>query len=256
MSFSILGSLDVKHPGGRIHITAPKQKIVLSALLLEADNEVSSESLIDHVWDGRPPTAAQTTLQSYVYRLRQLLSPLPQVNLRNSTSGYTIELGSCVLDLRLFHDRMAEAGAAARHGDKTGSVTALRNGLSIWRGSALAGVPGELLRREAALLENERIAAYEELASLELELGNHRRMIPDLHKIVTEYPFHEVFTAQLMLALYRSGRQAEALQDYEIIRRKLRDDLGIEPGAELRHLQMAILERAPAMEVTLVPCTQ
>jgi DNA-binding SARP family transcriptional activator len=252
MNFSILGALEVKYSAGRIHITAPKQKGVLVALLLDADHEVSNERLVDFVWDGRPPTAAQTTLQSYVYRLRQLLSPMSGVNLQSSTSGYAIELGSCVLDLRFFQRRVAEAHEWIQNGSKLSAVMAFRKGLSVWRGNALAGVPGELLRREALLLENERIAAYEELMNLELELGNHRRVIPELHKIVAEYPFHEVFTAQLMLALYRSGRQAEALQNYGVIRRRLRDELGIEPGVELQQLQKAILEHVPALEITLV----
>ncbi|MEU6431041.1 AfsR/SARP family transcriptional regulator [Microbispora sp. NPDC046973] len=255
MNFAILGALEVRYPAGRIQITAPKQKSVLATLLLDADKEVPVDRLVDCVWDGRPPAAAQTTLQSYVYRLRQLLGPMPEVSLQTSTSSYAIEIGACEFDLRYFQSRVAEAHESIREGEKEQAAAAFRKALAAWRGNALVGVPGEILRQEARLLENQRIAAYEELVNLELELGNHRRVIPELHKIVSEYPFHEVFTAQLVLALYRSGRQAEALQSHSLMRRRLRDKLGIEPGIELQQLQKAILERVPAMEITLISWT-
>lgn len=252
MNFAILGALEVRHPGGKIQITAPKQKSVLATLLLDVDNEVPIERLVDYVWDRRPPTAAQTTLQSYVYRLRQMFGPMPDVHLQSSASGYAIEIGSCVLDLRYFQDQVSEAHEQMKNGTKGNAVAAFRRALAAWRGNALAGVPGTLMRQEAHHLDNQRVAAYEELMNLELDLGNHRRVIPELHKIVAEYPFHEVFVAQLVLALYRSGRQAEALQNYALVRRRLREKLGIEPGVELQQLQKAILERIPASEITLV----
>jgi DNA-binding SARP family transcriptional activator len=249
MYFFILGSLEVKSAGKRIPITAPKQRAVLAALLLDANNEVPIDRLTRFVWDGRPPVSAQTTLQSYIYRLRQLLRPLVGVELKTSPDSYMLYVNSTDTDLWYFRQHVDDAREKARLGESSSSVPDLRKALAVWRGNALAGVPGEAIQQEARFLEGERIAAYEELFSTEIFLGNHRQIVPELQKVVSEYQFHEVLRAQLMLALYASGRQAEALQNYALIRRKLREDLGIEPGQELQELHKSILEQVPAAKI-------
>jgi len=250
MHFFILGSLEVTLSGRRIPVTAPKQRAVLAALLLDANNEVPIDRLTRFAWDGHPPITAQTTIQSYVYRLRQLLRPLAGVELKTSSDSYRLHVDPSDIDLWLFRRLVGEAREKGGLGDPAAAVADLRHALAVWRGNALASVPGEAIQQEARFLEGERIAAYEELFSTEISLGNHRQIIPELQKAVSGYQFHEALRAQLMLALYASGRQAEALQHYALIRRKLRDDLGIDPGQELQELHKAILEQVPANMIT------
>jgi DNA-binding SARP family transcriptional activator len=249
--FLILGNLEVRSAEGIIPITAPKQRTVLAALLLGANNEVAIDQLIHFVWDGRPPATAQTTLQSYIYRLRQLLRPLPDTELRTNIDSYRLESPLGETDLWFFRERVEMARREADHGDLAASVISLREALSVWRGRSLAGIPGEAIAEEARMLDGERIAAYEELFGAEIALGNTRQIIPELHRVASAYHFHEIFQAQLMLALYCAGRQAEALQNYAGIRRRMRDNLGIEPGQELQRLQRSILEQVPASKIAL-----
>lgn len=256
MIFSILGSLEIRVPGGRVAITAPKQRAALATLLLEINNEVPVDRLTRYIWDGQPPVSAQTTLQSYIYRLRQLLRPITGVELETGPNSYTLRVDPARTDLWYFRERVKHAAVRGGEGDLGDSVRSLREGLSVWRGSALSGVPGKNLKQQARYLEDERILALEELFSAEMALGGHRRIIPELVKLVSVYQFHETFQAQLMLALYRSGRQAEALQVYLHTRRKLREDLGIEPGPELQELHRAILERKPAGRRVMLPSPQ
>jgi DNA-binding SARP family transcriptional activator len=249
MYFSILGSLEVNAAGGRIMITAPKQRAVLVTLVLEANNDVPVDRLTQYVWDGAPPVAAQTTLQSYIYRLRQLLRRMPDVEILTSSAGYVLHVDPAATDVWSFRQRVSDARDSALGGDLTGSVRGLRQALALWRGSALAGIPGRLIQREARFLEDERIAAYEDLFSAEMARGNHRTLVPELRKMVSLHPFHETLRAQLMLALYQSGRQAEALHVFASARRKLREDLGIEPGPELQALHKAVLQQVPAAAI-------
>ncbi|MFD0574862.1 AfsR/SARP family transcriptional regulator [Dactylosporangium darangshiense] len=232
-------------------MTALKQRAVLATLLLDPNREVSVEHLNRYVWDGKPPAAAHSTLPSYIYRLRQIMRPIPGVKLTTGVLGYTLHLDESSTDLGGFRALVIEARAALDGGDAPAAVACLRAALSLWRGNALSGVPGNLLHQEGRFLESERVAAYEELFAAEMALGNTRKIIPELLKIVSLYPFHESFRAQLMLGLYRCGRQAEALQNFAFIRRKLADELGIEPGVELRELQKVILDQVPPERVTL-----
>ncbi|MEO3808637.1 AfsR/SARP family transcriptional regulator [Sphaerisporangium sp. B11E5] len=246
----MLGNLEVRFAARRIPVTAPKQRVVLATLLLDANNEVPSDHLIRYIWDGRPPAAAQTTLQSYVYRLRRSLRPVRGVELQTGSDGYVLSVDPGALDLEVFRQRAAEGRDLVK--DSLGAaVEALRGALAIWRGNALSGIPGELVRQEARFLEGERIAVYEELFNAEIELGNHRQIIPELQKLVSANPFHELLRAQLMLVLYRSGRQADALHNYAVLRRRLHDELGIEPGPDLRELQKAILGQVPSTRIML-----
>ncbi|GAA3199936.1 BTAD domain-containing putative transcriptional regulator [Dactylosporangium siamense] len=250
MHFFILGSLEVGSADRRIRITAPKQRAVLAGLLLGANHEVPLDQLIRFAWDGRPPATAHTTLQSYIYRLRQLLRPLPGVALRTNIDSYVLDVRHDDTDLWYFRGQVEEARALARLGKLAESAEGLRRAMAVWRGGSLSGIPGETVAQEARVIDGERISAYEELFDTEILLGRARQIIPELHKVVSNYAYHEVFRAQLMLALYASGRQAEALQNYALIRRRLRDTLGIEPGQELQELHRSILSQVPAAEIT------
>jgi DNA-binding SARP family transcriptional activator len=251
LHFFILGALEIRSANGKIPITAPKQRAVLAALLLNANTEVSVDRLADYVWEGRPPIAAQATLQSYIYRLRQPLTPIKGAHLRTSGASYTLYVENDDIDLGYFKRQLRDARALGRDGDLSGSVLGFRKALSVWRGNALSGVPGKFIQQEARFLESERLAAYEELFSAEITLGNHRRVIPEMLKLVATHPLHESLRAQLMLSMYRSGRQAEALHNFALMRRKLHDELGIEPGPDLQALRKAILERVPAARIAL-----
>ncbi|WP_170026287.1 AfsR/SARP family transcriptional regulator [Actinomadura oligospora] len=250
MHFFLLGSLKVESSGRRISITAPKQRAVLAALLLNANNEVQIDSLIRYVWDARPPATAQTTLQSYIYRLRQLLRAVPGVELGTATDSYLLSVDEVDTDLWYFRRRAEAAREAVALGEPEEAVPRFREALGAWRGGALAGIPGAAIQQEARILEGERIAVYEELFGTEMRLGRHRQIVPELHKVVSVYQVHEAFRAQLMLALYASGRQAEALQHYAVMRRRLSEHFGIEPGQELQELHRSILNRVPAMELS------
>ncbi|GAA4253461.1 AfsR/SARP family transcriptional regulator [Dactylosporangium darangshiense] len=250
MQFFILGSLEVRGTEERIQITAPKQRAVLAALLLGANNEVPIDQLVRYVWDSRPPATAQSTVQSYIYRLRRLLRSLPGVQLRTNIDSYMLEVDGAETDLWSFRGLVERARADADAGRWNESVAQLRNATAVWRGNALTGVPGETIRQEGRVLDGERIAAYEELFGIEIFLGNTRQIVPELQKIASAHPFHEAFHAQLMLALYASGRQAEALQSFASIRRRLRDRLGIEPGVDLQQLHRSILRQVPAAQMT------
>jgi DNA-binding SARP family transcriptional activator len=253
MHFRILGSLDVVRNDQRIRISAPKQRAVLTALLLNANNEVPVDRIACYVWDGHPPVTAQTTIQSYIYRLRQLLRPVPGTELKTSTDSYLLSVDPADIDLWHFRNRASEAREKSQVGDARSAAAGLRQAIAIWRGNALAGIPGETIRQEARLLEGERITAYEDLFSSELALGNYRQIIPELQKAVSGYQFHEALRAKLMLAFYASGRQAEALQQYAIIRKRLREDLGIEPGLEIQDLHRAILAQASTTQLQALP---
>jgi DNA-binding SARP family transcriptional activator len=203
------------------------------------------------VWGGKPPIAARTTLHSYIYRLRRLLIPIPDAELLTYSSGYALRVDPQQIDLGAFRAKVAAARIRSRAGDTAGAIAGFRDALALWRGRALAGIPGDYLGQEARLLEGERLAAADELYAGEIALGNHRDIVPDLQKLTAAYPFHEGLQAQLILALYRAGRQAEALQTYSLIRRRLRDELGIEPGHELRALHRSVLGQVPAGEIEL-----
>ncbi|MFI0373196.1 BTAD domain-containing putative transcriptional regulator [Actinomadura sp. 1N219] len=244
----MLGGLEIRVSGEQVALTPPKQRAILAALLLDVNHEVPISRLSRFIWDDRPPATAQTTLQSYIYRLRQFLRPLA-VELKTSNDCYVLEVRPAEIDLWHFRQRVREAREKTHDGRLDESVAEYRSALALWRGGALSAIPGELVRQEARLLEAERIAAYEELFTAEIRLGNHRQIIPELQKVVTAHPFHESLTALLMLALYSSARQAEALQHYRQVRRRLRDDLGIEPGQELQELHQSVLEQQPAEEI-------
>lgn len=239
--FHVLGPLDVHSGDLGIHISAPKQQAVLVTLLLSADRPVSVDRLTEYVWNGAPPPAARTSLQAYIYRLRQLLKPLRTVRLSSTSSSYMLQLGAEELDLHSFRTRATAARSLQRGGQLEKAAREFRDALALWRGAALDGVPGELIHQEARFLEEERLAVCEELIDLEFALGRHAAILPELTRQASEHPLRERPAAQLMLALYRSGRRAEALEVYSDVRRTLRLELGIEPGAELRRLQAAIL---------------
>jgi DNA-binding SARP family transcriptional activator len=236
--FRILGPLEVVDETGPLLLGGQKQRSVLALLLLEAPRPVSTDRLIDALWGEEPPRTAATSLQNFVSQLRKTLGPEVLVT---KPPGYALAVRPDELDLDRFRRLASEARAAA---DPLERSEKLRGALALWRGPPLADVEFEAFAQpEIARLEEERLAALEERIDADLEAGRHNELVGEVEALVEHHPVRERLRAHLMLALYRSGRQAEALNVYQGARRTLVDQLGIEPGRDLQELHAAILRQ-------------
>jgi DNA-binding SARP family transcriptional activator/Flp pilus assembly protein TadD len=258
MEFGVLGPLQVRSDGGPVEVGAPMQRALLAALLLHANEVVTAEQLIDYLWDQTPPPSARTTLQNYVLRLRRLLAARPEGTARQllvtRAPGYLIRLRPGELDLDRFQQLVAGARASTTQGQFERTAGLLREALALWRGPPLCDVVAEGLRRtQLPRLIEQRLGALEARIDAELRLGLHAELTGELTGLVDEQPLRERFRLQLMLALYRCGRQAEALQVYRSTWRLLHDELGIQPGSELRGLEQAILREDPSLHLPAIP---
>ncbi|TML33781.1 MAG: hypothetical protein E6G24_06660 [Actinobacteria bacterium] len=252
MEFQLLGPLEVRRDDGPLPVRGPKQRALLVLLLLHANETLSRERLIDELWGERPPATAPKALQVYVSQLRKLLEPARL--LETTATGYMLRLEPGQLDLHRFETLLAEGRSALGDGAPGQAAHLLAEALSLWRGPALADLAYEpFAQTEIARLEELHLAAIEERIEAELQLGHHAELTGQLEPLVTEHPLREHLRSQLMRALYRSGRQAEALEAYHTGRRLLVDELGIEPGRELRELEQAILRQDPALEPAAMP---
>jgi DNA-binding SARP family transcriptional activator/tetratricopeptide (TPR) repeat protein len=241
MDFRILGPLEVWDRGRPIELRRRKVRALLAMLVLRAGGSVSSDELVEGLWGERPPRTARAALQNYVAQLRRALGPGV---LLSRADGYLLEIGPEQVDLRRFE----QMTAAARAADGEERLEKLREALSLWRGQALADLAFEpFASYEAVRLEELRRAAVEDRIDVELALGAGAHLIQELEALIAEHPFRERLRGQLMLALYREGRQADALAAYQETRRVLVDELGIEPSAPLRELEQAILRQDPAL---------
>jgi len=240
MEYRLLGPLEVLDASGRkLPLGGAMQQSVLASLLLRAGQTVGLERLIDDLWD-EPPETATRTAQAYISRLRH---QLPNGTIESRPGGYALLLNGDRLDLHTFEQTCEQGRAALANGDWEPARQLLREALALWRGPALAGLPSDALRREAERLEDLRLQVLEDRLEADLESGFHREVVAELQALVAEQPFRERLRVQLMLALYRTGRQTEALDAYQDARRILVDELGIEPSAPLRELEQAILRQ-------------
>ncbi|RSN30048.1 hypothetical protein DMC61_17565 [Amycolatopsis sp. WAC 04169] len=244
----MLGSLEVVNDGIFVPVNARKQRVLLVMLLLSANNLVSADDLVDQVWDQDPPRGARATLQTYVQRLRRVIGESDRII--TMAGGYRIRVEPGELDL----DRFRELVDRARHaGELERRVEILREALAHWRGDALADIPSDLLRTiHAPRLEHERLAAQEACFDAGLKLGRHLDLVIELQAAAAAAPLRERLHGQLMLALYRSGQQAEAFLVYKRIKEALAEELGVDPGAELQQVYEQILMRDPASAVSSV----
>lgn len=244
MEFRILGPLEVADDGRLLALGGTKQRALLALLLLRANEVVSQDRLIDELWGESPPESGKTALQVHVSQLRKALGPDLIVT---RPPGYVIQVGDGELDLHRFEQLVA----AARTGEPVEAARLLREGLALWRGAALAELGDSFAATERAL-EEQRLAALEQRIDADLALGEHADLVPELERLVREQPLRERLRGQLMLALYRGGRQADALEVYRSGRRLLDEELGLEPGEELQRLEKAILNHDPSLEVPVV----
>ncbi len=242
MEFRLLGPVEVRDGDGPVPIGGSKPRALLAALLLDLGTVVPAQRLVDVVWGEAPPDTARGLVQTYVSTLRRALHrPGQDDPIVTQPPGYLLRAEPTELDLVRFGRDVAAGREAARVGRYEDAARLLRQALSVWRGSALGGVDSELLANEAARLDEQRLSVVEERVAAELALRRHEALVPELVGLVGAHPTREGLRRALMLALYRSGRQAEALAAYREGRRVLRDELGVEPGTALRHAHEAIL---------------
>jgi DNA-binding SARP family transcriptional activator/tRNA A-37 threonylcarbamoyl transferase component Bud32 len=242
MEFLILGPLEVADDGRKLALGGPKQRAVLAHLILRANRVVQADLLIDGLWGEEPPESARNTLQTYVYRLRKLLG---ENRIEGRDGGYVLVAAPDEIDGARFESLVKE-GKASIASDPAAAAAIFADALSLWRADALADVTEEpSLRGEAARLEELRLAATEHRIAAEIAMGGHSTVVSELESLTARYPLRERMWANLMLALYRSGRQAEALSTYQRARQVLGDELGADPSPELQRLHEQILTRAP-----------
>ncbi len=244
LDFRLLGPLEVSDETGTLLLGGQKQRSVLALLLLEAPRPVPIDRFIDVLWGEQPPRTAATSLQNFISQLRKSLGADVLVT---KAPGYALAVEPDQVDLNRFRSLVAEARTAA---DATARADKLRAALELWRGPPLADLTFEAFAAAFATpLDEERLAAVEDRIDAELELGRHQVLVGELEQLVEQHPVRERLRAQLMLALYRSGRQAEALDVFQHARRFLVDQLGIEPGPDLRALHASMLRQDVGLRV-------
>ncbi len=245
IQFRLLGPLEVYRDGEQIDVSGAKPRALLAMLLLHVGEVVSTDRLIDALWGERPPRTAGNTLQAHVAALRRPLGP--DVVLTRAP-GYELSAKRGDLDIARFEDQAA-AGHVALADSPDRASRLLTQALSLWRGPALADFAFEsFAQAERARLDDLRLAAWEDRIEADLALGRHAQAVAELEALLTEHPLRERPAGQLMVALYRSGRQAEASRVFHAVRTRLSDELGMEPRPALRELHDRILDHDPALE--------
>jgi YVTN family beta-propeller protein len=246
--YRLLGPLEVSDERRPVALGEGRQRSVLTYLLLHRNEAVPSDRLIDALWGETPPPTAAKVLQNHIGQLRRALDDREGRRLITRGHGYLLEVAEDELDLDRF-ERLVDEGGSALAGDRPADAAALlHEGLALWRGPPLADVAyAAFAQAEIARFEERHTAALEQRIDADLALGRHADLVPELEGLVAQHPLRERLRAQLMVALYRCGRQADALAVYGDARRALLDELGVEPGPALRELQAAILRQAPEL---------
>src|SRR5215212_2624102 len=245
MEFRLLGPLEAVDGAARLALGSRKSRALLARLLLDANRTVSVQRLLDDLWGEDVPDSAPKMVQIYVSQLRKVL---PAGLLLTQAPGYRVEVEPETLDLSRFGRMRGEGRAALEAGDATGAAALLAAALQLWRGPALAEFSEPFAAVEGAHLEELRLGCLEDRIEADLALGRHGTVIGELEALASQHPLRERLQRQLILALYRAGRQAEALEAYERFRRTLDDELGIEPSPALKGLQHKILNQDSSLE--------
>ncbi|MFI6102231.1 BTAD domain-containing putative transcriptional regulator [Lentzea sp. NPDC051213] len=245
LTFGVLGPLEVLRDGSAVHVNGPQQRALLATLLLRANTVVPVTVIVARLWDEDPPPAGRKSVQMYVLRLRRLLADGAVIE--THPHGYLLRIDPATLDLARFRDAVRAAGLAQPRDE----LALLSQALQCWRGPMLDDVDSESLHREdVPPLAEQLLRVRERFFDASLELGQHGEVISELIRATEEHPWHEAFWAQLVTALHRTGRRADALQTYQTVRRRFAEELGVDPGSGLRAAHEAVLaadDPAPAV---------
>jgi DNA-binding SARP family transcriptional activator len=256
MEFGLLGPLLVRCGGTVIPVQRGNQRALLVALLLAANRVVPAEEIVETLWGTRPPPSAPVSIRNYVKRLRQALGDAGQARISAQPRGYMISVGVGELDISRFEALLESARAAARDGCWDTAADQAHAALALWRGEPLADVESDaLVLREVPRLAEMRLQALDVRINADLHLGRHAEVTAELQRLARAYPLREQMPALLMLALYRCGRQGEALAAYQYARQVLVEELGTEPGVDLQALHQQILTADPALAAPKAPPT-
>jgi len=240
LEFRILGPLEVAGDDGPLELPADKPRALLAVLLLSQGQVVSVDRIVDELWGEQPPPTAAKNVQGYIARLRRVLG---NGTLLTHAPGYALSVHA--LDATRFQALVEEA----RHEEPAAAAPRLAQALALWRGPAFADFAYEpFAQDEIRRLEESRLSAPEDRVEADLALGRHEEVVVELESLARAHPLRERLQGQRLIALYRCGRQAEALEAYRTTRRRLVDELGVEPGPELKDLERMILEQDPSIE--------
>jgi DNA-binding SARP family transcriptional activator/Tfp pilus assembly protein PilF len=254
VEFKILGPLEVTVGSERLELGGTRQQIVLAMLALSANGTVSIGRLVTAVYGEDPPPTARSQVQISISALRRVFAGHGEgAAISTRGQGYVLDIGDGLLDAQRFEQLTVAARAARDTGRADQAVACYRDALRLWRGSALDGLDSQLMRAAASRLDEQRITANEDRLAVELDLGRHHELVGELTELIEEFPLRERLRGQLMLALYRCDRTAEALGVYRQARRTMIDELGIEPSGRLQGLERAILTADPALDLPSDP---
>ncbi|MFG2042326.1 BTAD domain-containing putative transcriptional regulator [Dactylosporangium sp. NPDC048998] len=248
VAFSLLGPFRCWAGGQEVDLGAPQQRALLATLLLHDGVVTTVESLIDALWGTTPPRSGVTVIRTYISRLRQVIgdaSPSGQIRIDSMAGGYAVRVPPQSVDVVCFRRLTLEAGAAMRRDDAAGAARSLREALALRHGLPLTGLPGPYVQGQRARLQQLISDAEVSLVEAEFRLGRYQEVLPDLRALLVEHPLRERLHELFMAALYRLGRQADALTHYQVMRQRFVEELGIEPGARLRDLHRQILLGGP-----------
>lgn len=249
LSFRILGPLAVERDGEPMHVGGPKSRLLLAMLLLNAGRVVSVDQFVEALWSDEPPSRATPTLQVHLSNLRKSFGD-SRPGIITQPPGYVLHAAASELDLLRFEELVQLAHAQRDAGALEPAAALMTEALALWRGPALADIEDSgTVQAARAWLDERRLGAVEDRASVLLALGRNREVIDELDRDIRAHPLRESLWEPLILALYRSGRQADALTAYGRARHALRDELGIEPGPRLKALEVAVLRQDAALEL-------
>ena len=252
-TFGILGPFEAIAGGRPLPLGGRQQRAVLAMLACEVGHPVSVDRLVDGLWGDAPPAGAVTTVKTYVFHLREVLEPrrargAPATVLETVPGGYRLAVDPPRVDVTRFEEQLGNGDAALARGETGRALEAYDEGLVLWRGEVLTDLSDcAFVAPVRARLDELRLSALQSRIQAELDLGRHLAVVPELGALIADHPLREGFRAQLILALYRSGRQSDALAAYRELRAVLDEELGIEPSPPLRELHNRVLAQDPAL---------